>query len=144
MTNVVDLNSRRRPHDHPGLDSDRFIEACRHLNYSMVVIKDRGCAPHEIAHAMNYFLSLGPEAFTQLCDSAILNEPVNHDPGTLKALREIVAGEEFAAITGWEIQFAKSIVATKDYNSQLTPKQANVGYRIVQKVRAARVQGAAG
>jgi hypothetical protein len=125
------------------MDNDRLTEACHQINLSMTIVRDRGYTPAEISAAMAGFLSLGPSAFAEACESVIVQAPMRSDPGTLKALREIVAAKEFGWITDWEINFAKSMVATKDFNCRLTPKQQNVAYRIVQKVRAGRARDAA-
>jgi hypothetical protein len=143
MTNIVDLRARREARDLLNVDDDRLIEACHQINHSMTIVRDRGFTPEEISAAMRALLALGPSAFAEHCEFVLVKVPMRSDPGTLKALREIVDAEEFGSMNDWEINFAKSMVATKDYNCRLTPKQQNVAYRIVQKVRAGRARDAA-
>jgi hypothetical protein len=140
MTNVVELKARREDRDLPNMDEDRMIEARHQINHSMTIVRDRGYSAKEIAEAMGYFISLGEEEFAKHCESILVREPMRHDPGTFKALKEIVASEEFGWLTDWEINFVKSMVATIKYNSRLTPRQHTVAYRIVQKVRAGRAR----
>ena len=140
MTNVVELKARRETRDLPNMDEDRLTEARHQINNSMTIVRDRGYTASEIAEAMRYFLSLDDEAFAQHCESMLVKQPMRHDPGTFKALKEIVAAGEFGWLTDWEINFAKSMVATIKYNSQLTPRQHTVAYRIVQKARAGRAR----
>jgi hypothetical protein len=144
MTNVVELKARREARDLPNMDDDRMIEVCHQINHSMTIVRDRGYTPEEISAAMRHFLGLGEKAFAEHCESILVDEPMRCDPGTLKALQEIVASEEFGWMTDWEINFAKAIVATIKYNSRLSPRQHTVAYRIVQKVRAGRVREATG
>jgi hypothetical protein len=144
MTNVVDLKARRQARDLPDMDDDRMIEARHQINHSMTIVRDRGYSPEEISAAMRHFVSLGEKAFAEHCERILVEEPMRHDPGTFKALKDIVTSEEFGWMTDWEINFAKAIVATIKYNSRLSPRQHTVAYRIVQKVRAGRVREATG
>jgi hypothetical protein len=147
MTNVVELKARRETRDLPNMDEDRLIEARHQINNSMTIVRDRGYTAREIAEAMRYFLSLDDEAFAQHCDSMLVKQPMRYDPGTIHALKEIVAAEEFRWLTNWEINFAKSMAKTapepNPYNYRMTPRQHTVAYRIVQKVRAGRTKNAA-